>query len=226
MSDVQRLPVMLELGLKGKRVVAIARDWPGLERGAKTDDEVLERLRSYLPRYARIAELAGLAEEFPFDADLDVIARYPGVGSTDFWGISFNYRSDHDLEPMSADDLERELSLMQAAWRFFDDVRARVSPEMRKGPRGGGRDRDTIVSHVFGNERDWAGGIGVQTPPGVMLTEEGLATHRSEYCAAIRAYHAEGKTAKKWPLRYLIRHTAYHTLDHAWEMEDKDLSDA
>jgi hypothetical protein len=27
----------------------------------------------------------------------------------------------------------------------------------------------------------------------------------------------------KWPLRYLIRHTAYHTLDHAWEMEDKSV---
>jgi len=25
-------------------------------------------------------------------------------------------------------------------------------------------------------------------------------------------------------LRYLIRHTAYHIMDHAWEMEDKDLT--
>jgi hypothetical protein len=40
----------------------------------------------------------------------------------------------------------------------------------------------------------------------------------------MRAFHAEGKRAGKWPLRYLIRHTAYHTLDHAWEMEDKDLT--
>ena len=30
--------------------------------------------------------------------------------------------------------------------------------------------------------------------------------------------------ARTWPLRYLIRHTAYHTLDHTWEMEDKDLT--
>jgi hypothetical protein len=27
------------------------------------------------------------------------------------------------------------------------------------------------------------------------------------------------KMARTWPLRYLIRHTAFHTLDHAWEME-------
>jgi hypothetical protein len=25
-------------------------------------------------------------------------------------------------------------------------------------------------------------------------------------------------------LPYLIRHSAFHTLDHAWEMEDKDLT--
>ena len=32
------------------------------------------------------------------------------------------------------------------------------------------------------------------------------------------------KTGQPRPLRYLIRHSAYHTLDHAWEMEDKDLT--
>jgi hypothetical protein len=51
-----------------------------------------------------------------------------------------------------------------------------------------------------------------------------VSTHRAAYCNAIRAFHAEGKMARTWPLRYLIRHTAYHTLDHAWEMEDKDLT--
>jgi hypothetical protein len=69
--------------------------------------------------------------------------------------------------------------------------------------------------------------IGVLTPEGAMLTDEGLKAHRDAYCQAIRAYHAEGKLAgkmAKWPLRFLIRHTAFHTMDHAWEMEDKDLT--
>jgi hypothetical protein len=55
-------------------------------------------------------------------------------------------------------------------------------------------------------------------------TDDELQAHRDAYVAAIRAYHAEGKMARRWPLRYLIRHTAFHTLDHAWEMEDKDLT--
>jgi hypothetical protein len=116
---------------------------------------------------------------------------------------------------------------MQACWAFFDDVRRQVSAEMKKGPRGGGRDRDHIVRHTFAAEQDWATKLGVLTPDGAMLTDEGLKVHRGAYCQAIQEYHSQDKMAgqrAKWPLRYLIRHTAFHTLDHAWEMEDKDLT--
>ena len=113
---------------------------------------------------------------------------------------------------------------MQACWRYFDDVRARVSAEMKKGPRGGGRNRDRIVRHTVGTEQYWAEKVGVRTSHDAMLTDEELTAYRDAYLTAIRAYHAEGKMARTWPLRYLIRHTAYHTMDHAWEMEDKDLT--
>jgi hypothetical protein len=98
---------------------------------------------------------------------------------------------------------------------------------MQKGVRGGGRDRDHIVRHTLYTELGWAKMIGVLTPEDAILTPEGLKVHRKAYCQAIQDYHAQGKPAgkmAKWPLRYLIRHTAFHTLDHAWEMEDKDLT--
>jgi len=152
-----------------------------------------------------------------------VVEHYPGTSSTDFWGISFAF-SDSDRHDMSRDDLDRDLTLMQACWAFFDAVRARVSVEMRKGPRGGGRDRDPIVRHTLGTEQHFAEKVGVRTPHGALLTNEGLTAHRDAYRTALRAAHAEGKMARTWPLRYLIRHTAYHTLDHTWEMEDKDLT--
>jgi hypothetical protein len=66
--------------------------------------------------------------------------------------------------------------------------------------------------------------VGVLAPLDVLLTDDGLNAYRDAYCHAIRAFHGEGKMARTWPLRYLIRHTAFHTLDHAWEMEDKDLT--
>ena len=215
--------VTLEIGPKGKKVVAVAPDWPGLERGAKTGEDAIERLRSYILRYSQVAKLAEMDAEFDTIKNLKVVEQYPGTGSTDFWGISFAF-SSIDKQGMSGDELERELTLMQACWAFFDDVRRRVSAEMQKGPRGGGRDRDRIVGHIFANEQDWAKGLGVHTPDGAMLTGEGLKAHHDAYCHAIRDYHSQGKLAGKWPLRYLIRHTAFHTLDHAWEMEDKDLT--
>ncbi len=221
MADAMR--VVIEIGPKGKRVVAVAQGWPGLSRGAKTEEAAVERLQEYLPRYAPVARLAGMGAEFAASAGVEVVERYPGTGSTDFWGISFAF-SDSDKQPVSGEELERELALMGVSWAFFDGVRARVSAEMRKGPRGGGRDRDRIVRHTFGVERDWAAGLGVQTSEGAMLTDAGLQTHRDAYREAIRDFHAQGKMAGKWPLRYLIRHTAFHTLDHAWEMEDKDLT--
>jgi hypothetical protein len=217
------LRVALEIGPKGKKVAAVAPDWPGLERGAKTEDAATQRLQSYLPRYAQVAKLAGMQAEFAAITTLDVIEQYPGTGSTDFWGISFAF-SGIDRQDLSSEELERELALMQACWAFFDDVRQRVSAQMRKGPRGGGRDRDRIVQHTLNVEQDWATGLGVRSPEGALLTDEGLSAHRDAYCNAIRALHSEGKMARNWPLRYLIRHTAYHTLDHAWEMEDKDLN--
>ncbi|HET9201390.1 MAG TPA: hypothetical protein VFO84_10525 [Dehalococcoidia bacterium] len=223
MADAIR--VNLELGPKGKKVVAVAPDWPGLSRGGKTGEAATERLLTYVPRYRKVTHHAGLDAELPTDPTVDVVEEYPGTGSTDFWGISFAF-SSIDRQEMSSDELERELKLMQGCWAFFDDVRSRVSAELRKGPRGGGRDRDHIVRHVLVNEADWSGGIGVRTPAESVLTDAGLKTHREAYCSAIRSFHSEGKTARKWPLRFLIRHTAFHTMDHAWEMEDRDLTDA
>jgi hypothetical protein len=219
--------VTLEIGPKGKKVAAVAPDWPGLERGAKTGDAAIERLLSYVPRYAAVTKLAGMEAAFApalaAISGVEVVEQYPGTGSTDFWGISFAF-SSIDRQAMPADELERELALMRACWAFFDDVRSRVSAEMQRGPRGGGRDRDHVVRHTFAAELDWAKGLGVLTPLDEMLTDAGLNAHRDAYCNEIRALHSQGKMARTWPLRYLIRHTAYHTLDHAWEMEDKDLT--
>jgi hypothetical protein len=217
------LRVMLEIGPKHKKVVAVAADWPGLARGAKTREAAIERLLSYVPRYTHVAELAGLDAEFAAATTVEaveVVEQYPGTGSTDFWGISFAF-SGNDRQAMRREELEREVTLMQACWAFFDDVRSRVSAEMQKGPRGGGRDRDQIVRHTVVTEQDWAKKLGLRPPAGAALTDDGLKAHRDAYSSAIRAFHAQGKMARTWPLRYLIRHTAFHTLDHAWEMEDK-----
>ena len=217
---------VIQRGPKEKKVAAFAIDWPGWSRGAKAPDAAVELLEAYRARYRPIARLAGREGEFDRAGDLEIVEDHVGVGSTDFWGISFA-PSSFEQAPMPEDELDRKLALLEAAWRFFDDVAARVSPEMEKGPRGGGRNRDEIVRHALGWERaDLVRRVGVVADPVVPPTPEGLRSHRDEYVAALRTYNAEGRMARgrNWTIALLLRHTAYHVLDHAWEMEDKDLS--
>ena len=225
-----RMPVrtVIEHGTKDKRSVAFSLDWPGWSRGAKTAELALQTLESYRARYRPVATLAGVDPEFDDAGPLVLVEDRVGTGSTDFWGISFS-PSSTEVDPMSEAELERKLTLLRACWAFFDAVAARVSPEMRKGPRGGGRERDRIISHTIRNESEsFAAQVGLRIPEGAALAPGALEPYRDAYVEAMRAYNAGEveKRMRSWTLPFLIRHSAFHTLDHAWEMEDKDLSGA
>jgi len=217
--------VVIERGPKGKKAVAFALDWPGWSRGAKTPELAVETLESYRERYRQIAEAAGMGTRFKREGRFEIIEDRVGPGSTDFWGISFApSATEHD--PMSAKELDRKVSVLQTCWEYFDKVGKRVSAEMLKGPRGGGRDRDHIIRHTIRVEsEEFAKRLGLRIPEEGALTPAGLRSHRKNYIAAMRAYNAgEGKRMKSWTLPFLIRHSAFHVMDHAWEMEDKDLT--
>jgi len=220
------IQVVLESGPKAKKFVAFAVDWPGWSRGAKTADGALETLATYRARYRLAAARTDLRRAFDDAGPLEVVEDRVGTGSTDFWGISFSPCS-LEQEPMDAAELERKLTLLQACWAYFDDVAARVSPQMRKGPRGGGRDRDTIIAHTIRVEsEDFARKVGLVIPERGALEPGALAPYRSAYLQAMRAYQRGEvkRPMRSWTLAFLVRHSAYHTMDHAWEMEDKDLS--
>ena len=132
--------------------------------------------------------------------------------------------SQIEREVLSTVDLERRLDLLRACWAYFDDVAARVTGELRPGSRGGGRDRAAILRHVYGSEPEqMSRKVEVRTDLATVLTPDGLAKHRQDYLDAIRAYNAEGKAARSWPIQFLVRRTAHHVMDHAWELEDRDL---
>ena len=216
-----KLRVILEIGKK-RRVVAGATDWPGLDRWGTSEEDALEKLLSYVPRYAGVAERAGMKDAFARARDVDAVERVPGSSSTDFWGIA-HVPSEIEREVLSPADLERRLELLKACWAYFDDVADRISGELSSGPRSAGRTHDEIVRHVIANEPEqFSRKVEVRTPREVVLTADGLATHREDYLDAIRAYNAEGKPARTWPIQFLVRRTAHHVMDHAWEMEDRD----
>ena len=56
-----------------------------------------------------------------------------------------------------------------------------------------------------------------------------MRDYREQYVASMRAYNAGkdiGARMRSWNLPFLVRHSAFHTMDHAWEMADKDLTPA
>jgi len=220
MTDTLR--VILEIGKK-RRVVAGAMDWPGLDRWGTSEDDALDKLAIYRDRYLGVADRARMSTAFAGARDPEVVERVPGSSSTDFWGIA-HVPSQIEREVLSPADLERRLKLLQACWAYFDDLAARIPAELRPGPRSAGRSRDQILRHVYYNEPEqFSRKVEVRTPLEVVLTPAGLKAHRLAYLAALRDYNAEGKPARSWPIQFLVRRTAHHVMDHAWELEDRGL---
>jgi len=211
-----RLEVAIEAG--NKKVFASALDWPGWSRAAKTPDDAIEALRRYAPRYAPIAKLADA--DFPETFDLDVVDRLEGGSGTDF-GVPSRIHA-HDTRPTSATEADRLARLLEAAWTTFDRVAAGAPEELRKGPRGGGRDRDRMVGHVI--EADWyyARELGIKAKPPVPGDRAAIEASRESVLAVLRM-PSDGKplAGRKWTARYAARRIAWHSLDHAWEMEDR-----
>lgn len=210
------MDVVLEEGRT--KVFARALDWPGWNRSAKTPDLAIDALLDYAPRYAEVAARAGL--KVPKHPDITVVERLTGTATTDFGAP--DARATIDAEPLTGKALERRIALLQAAWDTFDAVAAASSEELRKGPRGGGRNRSKVVAHVLEAERGYAPKIGVRTKAVAIDDVEAIAAKRAAIIEALR----RGDHDPKWPLRYWIERTAWHVLDHAWEIEDKQLNRA
>ncbi|MEM7327008.1 MAG: hypothetical protein AAF531_28250 [Actinomycetota bacterium] len=215
--------VMLESGKK-KRVVASAFDWPGWDRSTKLGGDVLAVLESYRPRFATVAELAGYGDEFARLGSLHVVEEVDGIGMTDYYGVS-GRTAEAEGGQMTDAEFERKLALLRASWTTFDQMAARVSDELQKGPRGGGREKAKIIAHVNGAEIDeFAPKVGVNVPLETREDIAALLAYREAFAEAIRERHVRGESAGRWALPFLIRRCAWHMLDHAWELEDRDLT--
>jgi hypothetical protein len=210
--------VGIELG--SKRVFACALDWPGWCRSGKTDELALEALAAYAPRYGVVTERAGIELPAGVADQFEVVERVKGSGATDF-GVPHEV-VDADRAAVPAKEAERRAELVAAAWAVFDQVAAGAPAELRKGPRGGGRDRDKIVDHVLGAEASYARHLGIKHPQPARDDRAAIEALRAEILGVLRE-RSDGaaRTPKGWPPRYAARRIAWHVLDHAWEIEDR-----
>ena len=205
-------PVYLEVG--AKRTFASAADWPGWCRSGKDEKTALENLAAHAPRYARVAEIAKI--ELPQDAtDFKVIERLNGNATTDFGAPSIPAKNE--TKQLTTPETDRMLALVDACWRYLDQVRAKAPKQLKTGPRGGGRDRDKIFEHVLGAECEYAKRIGVREKQPDPDDQHAVKAFRG----ALRDGFSNPNRDEKWPVAYAVRRTAWHALDHAWEIEDR-----
>ena len=203
-----------------KKAFASAIDWPGWCRSGKTEALALEALAAYAERFAVVVAEAGLVVPPAALADLDVVERIPGNASTDF-GVPGS-PTDLDRRAVSAEDAARLAALVAAAWSVLDRVVAGAPTELRKGPRGGGRDRDKVVAHVVGADSAYAQVMGLRLPEPDPADRAAVTAQRAALHAVLRQPSDGSPLAgRKWPVRYAARRIAWHALDHAWEIEDR-----
>jgi hypothetical protein len=209
--------VVVETG--AKKAFASAVDWPGWSRGAKTEQLALEALGAYAERYARVAKLAGTT--FPKRIEFEVAERQRGDASTDY-GVP-GAVAKLESQPMTKSEVDRMCALVEACWQEFDRTVKGAPQELRKGPRGGGRDRDKIVAHVVGAEASaYAPKLDLKLAEPAINDRKGIEANRKALLAAFRA-GADGKLRRErgWPARYAARRIAWHVTDHMWEIEDR-----
>jgi len=221
-----QIDVYLEIGKK--RTFAGVIDWPGWSRSGRDEGSALQALFEYGPRYARVLRAARLGFRAPADASaFAVIERLEGNTTTDFGAPGVAPSSD--ARPVDEVELRRFQALLKACWRAFDAAaRAAIGKELRKGPRGGGRDLEGIVQHVLGGDAGYLTRLGwkLKLGDGDELDEELRRTRQAileALASTARGEHpARGpRGGVRWTPRYFVRRVAWHVLDHAWEIEDR-----
>jgi hypothetical protein len=121
------------------------------------------------------------------------------------------------------------IALLRGAWAAFDAAaKHSVGIELRKDPHGGGRDLDRIIEHLLGADGGYASLIGgrFRRDPAAASAAE-MERLRDiavgVFWARVRGEPLpEGRRARRlWTPRYYVRRSAWHALDHAWEIEDR-----
>ncbi|HJW50097.1 MAG TPA: DinB family protein [Candidatus Limnocylindria bacterium] len=220
-------PVAIYLEAGAKRTFASAVDWPGWCRGARSEQEAIAALASYGDRYKAVVRSAAPKFTAPKDAsEFKIVKRLKGNVGTDFGVPSLGLPSDS--APMAATELERLARILEACWDALDRAaKSAKGLELRKGPRGGGRDLDKMIGHVIEADQAYMAQLGARPPKAAAGRPIKPSDLHDAMLAAFRA-RARGlpfadprNTKKPWTLRYFARRVGWHVLDHAWEIEDR-----
>jgi hypothetical protein len=159
---MEPFPVFIEEGKK--KTFAGALDWPGWCRGGKDGKSALQELFHYATRYSELMKIAGIPFDLPQNtADFVITDQVEGNATTSFGAPAIVLQSDH--LPAEEKDFQRWRKILEACWQSFDDsYQDAMGKELRKGPRGGGRETRvessiTCLRQIWPISNVWPGAI-------------------------------------------------------------------
>ena len=223
-----RIAVCLEVA--PKQAVASALDWPGWCRAGRDEGAALAALASYAGRYAPVAAHAGV--RFPAAVAFDVAERVPGGPATAFAAPECRrpfpqITAAADRAAVTPAAARLLAGLVTAAWAAFEQIAAASPAELRKGPRGGGRDRDQIIGHVICADTAYARKLWIKRKQPATGDIAAIGELRAAIAAVVGTPTGGSPVLPSgWTTRYAARRIAWHILEHAWEMQDRAESSA
>jgi len=223
---MESFPVYIEK--TRKRTFAGALDWPVWCRSGKDSESALQALFQYAPRYSQIMDAAGIDFESPLNtADFVINDHVEGNATTSFGAPAIILQADH--LPVDEKDYLRWRKILKASWQSFDDsYQNALGNELRKGPRGGGRDAEGILNHVLEADLAYLKRMARTYRRNLendLMTE--IRQVRQQILVVLDVSENEGLPEQGprggiiWPVRFFIRRVVWHTLDHQWEIDDR-----
>ena len=207
----------------------ISRSQLGFQRPRGVDiDEAMAALVANADRLAVVISRSQLGFQRPRGVDdLEEVERLTGNATTEFGAPGVPPKAD--ARPLPPKELKRLTTILEASWRALDRAADKAQGvRLTKGPRGGGRDLPKMENHVFEAEEGYVGALGSRPP---RLLDASLAKRSAALRAnAVDALAARARnkpvadpreTKRPWSPRFYVRRSAWHALDHAWEIEDR-----
>lgn len=210
-----------------KTVFAGSIDWPGWVAQGDNEPAAMQELYDVAQRYARVMHAAQIDFSTPISRkDLQAIQTLEGGYATDLGGPRMVPHFDET--PMTEKDLNAYQELLMAIWRSFDTAVLSSDGKLLSPPiKGGLIDVYAIIDHLIQSDQSDLERLGVthrlrfHNDPLDELRDIREAMLRAISRAAFNDIPHRELLGEIWSARTFIRKIAWHTLSHAWEIEDR-----
>ncbi len=177
-------------------------DWPGWCRRGKDEEQALDMLRAYAPRYAVVAGNGAISSDF------DVIGRVRGNATTDFGAPSVTGEWDARVAPVRRIVLP---ACSRRRGRFSTTSSRKPLQSCAKGRVAGARPRRDRRARPRGGAE-------------LRIKDRGAHAAANQLAGAARRLprgDQSGHAGRGMAGPVRGRRLAWHVMDHAWEIEDR-----